>query len=94
MSVIHISEAEAARDLPSLVEMARSGKEVRFESGSEVISLSRFRPAEGPRKTLSEAIRLAKERNVEVLLDGQFERDMDSVIREHDNSGTYDPWRD
>jgi hypothetical protein len=94
MAVIHISESEATRDLPSLVEMARSGKEVRIESGSEVISISRLRPAEEPRKTLSEAIRLAKERNVDVLLDDQFERDMDSVIRDHDNSGTYDPWRD
>jgi antitoxin (DNA-binding transcriptional repressor) of toxin-antitoxin stability system len=46
MAVIHISEAEAARDLHSLLAKARAGEEVRIESGADSFALV---PATGRR---------------------------------------------
>jgi len=92
MAVIHISEADAVRDFASLVSRVRAGEEVHITTDSDVIALSRLLPDEAPRKTLSEAIRRAKERNLDVLLDDQFGRDLEQVICNHEHEGIRDPW--
>jgi len=89
MAVIHISEAEAARDLSAVLEKVRAGEEVRIATNTSTIALI----TEPKRKTLSEAIRLAEERDEDVTLDDQFTNDLDAVITNHEHeAGSHDPW--
>ena len=92
MAVIHIPEAEAARSFADLLAQVRSGKEIHIESGSSTIAMHRIRNANGREKTLSEAIRLAEERQSSVTLDDQFSRDLETVISNHEHEGIRDPW--
>jgi antitoxin (DNA-binding transcriptional repressor) of toxin-antitoxin stability system len=89
VAVIHISEAEAARDLPALLAKVRSGEEVHIATNASTIALT----AEPRKKSLSEAIRLAEERDEDVTLDDQFSNDLDAVIKNHEHeAGSRDPW--
>jgi len=89
MAVIHISEAEAARDLPALLAKVRAGEEIRIATNTSTIALT----AEARRKTLSEAIRLAEERDEDITLDDQFSTDLDAVVTNHEHeAGSRDPW--
>jgi antitoxin (DNA-binding transcriptional repressor) of toxin-antitoxin stability system len=89
MAVIHISEAEAARDLPALLAKVRAGEEIRIATNTSTIALT----AEARRKTLSEAIRLAEERDEDITLDDQFSTDLDAVVMNHEHeAGSRDPW--
>ena len=91
MAVIHISEAEAV-GLPTLLARVRGGEELRIDDNGETVAI--LRAPESRRKTLPEAIRLAKERAIEVRLDGEFESDMEQVIRNHENEGIRNRWQD
>ena len=92
MAVIHIPEAEAARDFARLLAQVHAGKEIRIDSGSSTIAMHRVPNANGREKTLSEAIRLAEERRSSVTLDDQFSRDLEAVICNHEHEGIRDPW--
>jgi antitoxin (DNA-binding transcriptional repressor) of toxin-antitoxin stability system len=82
MAVIHISEADAARDFASLLARVRAGEEVRI--GPEAAPVAVLKPADGPHiRTLSESLRLLKERGSTVTLDGGFEQDLEDVIASH-----------
>lgn len=91
MAVIHISEAEAARDLPGLLAKVRSGEEVRITSGAESVTLVQVSKSDPRSKTLTEAIRLADERQLEVTLDDQFSDDLEAIITNHEYARP-DPW--
>jgi antitoxin (DNA-binding transcriptional repressor) of toxin-antitoxin stability system len=52
MAIVHISEAEASRDLSAVLARVRAGDEVRIDSLTDCFSLM---PARSPKK-LSEAI--------------------------------------
>lgn len=89
MAIIHISEAEAARDLPGLLAKVRAGQEVHIATNASTITLI----TELKKKTLSEAIRLAEERDEDVTLDDQFSSDLDIVITNHEHeAGSRNPW--
>ena len=101
MAVIHISEEEAARDLKAVLAKARSGEHVIIDSEPEGFSLvpcichpSNPSQISGtlPRRTLSEAIRLAEARNSPVTLDDKFADDLEAVIRSHEHETLIDPW--
>lgn len=82
MAVIHISEADAARDFASLLALVRSGEEVVI--GPEAAPVAVLKPAGGPYvRKLSESLRLAKEHGFTVTLDGAFGRDLEAVIESH-----------
>jgi antitoxin (DNA-binding transcriptional repressor) of toxin-antitoxin stability system len=82
MAVIHISEADAARDFVSLLARVRAGEEVMI--GPEAAPVAVLKPADGPYvRKLSESLRIAKERGSKVTLDGGFERDLEDVIASH-----------
>ncbi len=89
MAVIHVTEAEAARDLSELIEKVRAGGRVEIDSGTESFALV---PA-GPIKTwtVSEAIRRAEARGPGVTLDDQFGDDMEEIMR-FNRLERPDPW--
>jgi antitoxin (DNA-binding transcriptional repressor) of toxin-antitoxin stability system len=91
MAVIHISEAEALRDLSRLMAKVHAGVEVRIEGDAGVVAMV---PVSEKRKTLSEAIRLAEERNDNVTLDDQFSHDLEIVICNHEHEGLRNPWEE
>jgi len=79
--VIHISEAEAARDFAKLLERVRAGTEVVIESGSLPIAV--VRPAEPHVRLLSESLRLAREHASTATMDADFARDVEAAIQSH-----------
>lgn len=79
--VIHISEAEAARDFGKLLERVRAGAEVVIESGSLPVAV--VRPAEPHIRLLSESLRLAREHASTATMDADFARDVEAVIESH-----------
>jgi prevent-host-death family protein len=82
MAVIHISEADAARDFASLLARVRAGEEVMI--GPEAAPVAVLKPVEGPYvRRLSESLRLAKEHGSTVTLDGEFGRDLEAVVESH-----------
>ena len=60
VATIHISEAEAARDLPGLLARVRAGEEIIIES--DTYSATVLRAAAPPRSSISESIALAEAR--------------------------------
>ena len=83
--VIHISEAEAARDFAGVLARVREGTEVVIESNASAVAVVRpageaFRP-----RLLSESIALAKKHEEETgvvpVLDPDFAADMEDVIK-------------
>jgi len=80
-NVIHISEAEAARDFAGLLERVRAGAEIVI--GGDMRPVAVVRPAEPHVRLLSESLRLAKEHASTVTLDEDFARDLEEVINSH-----------
>ena len=81
--VIHISEAEAARDFAGLMARVRAGIEVVIESDARAVAV--LRPAAEPRgRLLSESIALAeahaKELGYEPMMDPEFAADMEEIV--------------
>jgi antitoxin (DNA-binding transcriptional repressor) of toxin-antitoxin stability system len=82
MATIHISETEAAKDFPSLMDRVREGSEVVIESGSQPVAL--LRSAGLPRRSISESIAMAKESSLRLgykpVIDDNFAADMDTIL--------------
>ena len=82
MAIIHISEAEAARDFAGLIAKVRAGAEIVIENGSlpPAILRSEF-PA---RRTVSECIELARKHEQDSgeapVLDPDFADDVAEII--------------
>jgi antitoxin (DNA-binding transcriptional repressor) of toxin-antitoxin stability system len=87
---IHVSEAEAANDLPSLLARVRAGAEVVIERNAEAVAV--LRPAAPNVRLLSESLRLAKERGSIITLDGEFGRDLEAVVSSHREPLTPPAW--
>lgn len=83
MEVIHISEAEAARDLSGLLARVRAGAEIVIESESHPPAI--LRAAGLPRRSMSESIALAQARTKELgykpVMDAGFAADLEEIIR-------------
>ena len=79
MHVIHISEADAARDLAGLLARVRAGTEVVIENPTSLAVVLRTAEAH-PVRRLSESLRLAKEHSSTVKLDGDFAQDLTNVL--------------
>jgi antitoxin (DNA-binding transcriptional repressor) of toxin-antitoxin stability system len=84
MAVIHISEAEAARDFARLMVRVRAGEKVIIEENTSPIAILQPATAANPHvRLLSESLRLAKEHGSTATLDGDFARDLEAVINSH-----------
>jgi antitoxin (DNA-binding transcriptional repressor) of toxin-antitoxin stability system len=83
MAVIHISEADAARDLPGLLARVRAGAEIVIESDAHPAAV--LRAAAPPRRSISESIALAEARSKELgykpVMDAGFAADLEEIIR-------------
>jgi antitoxin (DNA-binding transcriptional repressor) of toxin-antitoxin stability system len=83
MGQVHISEAELARDLHAVIEKARQGTEVIVESNHQPIAV--LSAAVPPRRTLSESIALAeqrdKDRGFAITLDPDFAAEVEQMVR-------------
>jgi antitoxin (DNA-binding transcriptional repressor) of toxin-antitoxin stability system len=83
MAVIHISEAEAARDFAGLMARVRAGAEVVIEDGSLAVAV--LHAPTPPRRSISESITLAEARSKKLgytpVMDAEFAADMEEIIR-------------
>lgn len=82
MAVLHITEAELARDVHGVLEKVRGGVEVIVEQNHQPVAVLRAAPSPG--RTLSEAITLAKQREKErgyaITLDPDFADAVQDVV--------------
>ncbi|MGO9094588.1 MAG: hypothetical protein ACLQGV_05140 [Bryobacteraceae bacterium] len=78
MEPLHISEAEAIRDIAAILERVERGAEVVVEKDRRPAVV--MRPAPRPGRLLSECIALAESRGSTVTLDEDFSKDMEEII--------------
>ena len=81
MAKVHITEAELARDLHSVIEKVRQGAEVIVERDHAPVALLQPPPRVG--RPLSECIALAEAHGSHVTLDDQFGKDLEEIINSH-----------
>ena len=80
--LIHMSDAEAAKDFASLLDRVRAGAEVIIEHDARPVAV--VHPPESPRgRLLSESIALAEVHGSTATLDGNFARDLEEIINSH-----------
>lgn len=87
---IHVSEAQAASDFPSLLARVRAGVEVVIERDAEAIAV--IHPVAPKVRLLSESLRLAEERGSNATLDDEFGRDLEAVVGSHREPLTPPAW--
>jgi antitoxin (DNA-binding transcriptional repressor) of toxin-antitoxin stability system len=83
--VLHISEADAVRDMASILRRVQAGEEVVIERDAQPVAV--VRAAAPLRRTISECIALAKAHEEETgqapTLDPDFAADVEEIIRNH-----------
>ena len=79
-TVIHVTEAEAARDFADLLAQVRAGAEVVIEKDARPVAI--VYPAEPPRRTISECLDLLPE-NSDATMDAEFADDVRSAVESH-----------
>ena len=83
MAVIHISEAEAARDFAGVLARVRDGAEVVIESNHRAVAV--IKSPELPRRSASESIALdevyTKQLGYVPVIDPDFAADLEEIIR-------------
>jgi antitoxin (DNA-binding transcriptional repressor) of toxin-antitoxin stability system len=92
MSVIHVSEEEAARELGSLIEKVRAGVEVRIDRESETVAVLRGPEAGFKPRRASEALRRAEARGSDQTFDDRFGDDVEAGMRLREKERFVDPW--
>ena len=83
MAQVHMTEAELARDLHGVLEQVRQGVEIVVDRNDQPVAV--IKPAQPVRRTLSDLIRLAeqreKERGYAVTLDPDYAADVEEIVR-------------
>ena len=79
MAVLHITEAELARDVHAVLEKVRSGTEVIVEQDHRAVAV--IKTPQGPGRRLSECIALAEAHGSHATLDDEFGKDLEDVIQ-------------
>jgi antitoxin (DNA-binding transcriptional repressor) of toxin-antitoxin stability system len=81
--VVHVSEADLARDLAAILERVQAGVEVVIERGAQPLAV--IRAVSPSRRTISECIALAaaheKETGSAPVLDADFAADVEEIVR-------------
>jgi antitoxin (DNA-binding transcriptional repressor) of toxin-antitoxin stability system len=78
--VIHVSEADAARDFAGLLARVRAGAEVVIENGKLAVAVI-YAPAR-PRRTIAECIALLPEDST-ATIDADFVKDVEAAVESH-----------
>ena len=83
MPTIHVSEADAARELPALLAQVRAGAEVIIENDTHPVAV--LRAPQPVRRTLAESVAIAekfsRELGYEPVMDADFAADMEEIVR-------------
>lgn len=85
MAVLHITEAELARDLHAVLEKVQKGAEVVIEQDSRPVAVIKASPVKGRR--ISEVIAALEASGASATLDEDFARDVEEAINRH-----REPW--
>ena len=80
MAVIHISEAEAARDFAGLLAQVRAGAEVVIEHGSEPVAV--LHTPVPPRRSIEDCLAMLPEESFGTV-DNDFARDVEEAVANH-----------
>ncbi|MFZ0285917.1 MAG: hypothetical protein WAL32_11875 [Terriglobales bacterium] len=78
--VIHVSEADAARDFAGLLARVRAGAEVVIESGKLPVAV--IHSPVPPRRSISECIALLPEDST-ATIDADFAKDVEAAVESH-----------
>ena len=87
---IHVSETQAAGDLPSLLAQVRAGAEIVIERDAEPVAV--ISPATLHVRLLSQCLRFAQEHGSMATLDGDFGRDLEAIVNSHREPLTPPAW--
>ena len=83
MEPLHISEADAVRDLAAILERVQAGAEVVIERDTQPLAV--IRAAAPAHRTISECIALAEAHEKETgevpVLDPDFAADIEDIVR-------------
>ena len=81
--MLHVSEADAVRDMASILQRVRAGSEVVIERDAQPFAV--VRAAAPVRRTISECIALAKAHEEHAgqapTLDSDFAADLEEIVR-------------
>src|SRR5690349_24587701 len=81
--VLHVSEADAVRNMASILQSVQAGKEVVIERDAQPLAI--VRAAAPVRRTISDCIALAKAHEEELgqapTLDPDFAADVEEIVR-------------
>jgi len=80
MAVLHISEAELARDLSAVLDKVRQGTEVVIEQGYQRVAI--ISPVKGPGRPIDECIAIARAHGSGATLDEDYAKDLEEVLAE------------
>ena len=85
MAVLHISEAELARDLHAVLEKVRNGAEVVIEQDHRPVAV--MKPSATARRKMSEIIASLEVSGASATLDEDFARDVEEAVKAY-----REPW--
>src|SRR5438874_1778755 len=81
--VVHVSEADVARDIVAILQRVQAGVEVIIERDAQPLAV--IRAAAPPHRTISECIALAEAHEKETgnapVLDADFAADVEEIVR-------------
>ena len=80
-NVVHVTEAEAAKDFAAVMSKVRSGAEVVIEKDARPVAV--VKAPEPVLRLLSESLRLIRERGSTATLGGGFAKDVEEAIESH-----------
>jgi antitoxin (DNA-binding transcriptional repressor) of toxin-antitoxin stability system len=93
MAIIHVTEAEAARDLSTLIDKVRAGESVQIESGRDSFALTPILKLHYDRPRLASDILADLKRDASTaLLPEGFAELVAQGIHEHEHETLKDSW--
>ena len=81
MSTVHITEAELARDLHTILDRVRQGVEVVIEQDNQPVAI--LKPTQVKGRMISEVIAALEARGSNAVMDEDFARDVEEGIKAH-----------
>jgi antitoxin (DNA-binding transcriptional repressor) of toxin-antitoxin stability system len=79
--ILHLSSAEAIRDIADILERVEHGAEIIIEKDERPVAV--IHPVHRPGRPLSECIALAEAHSSTVTLDHDFGKDLEEIIESH-----------
>ena len=92
MAVIHITEAEAAKDFISVMDRVRAGDEVRIETQSQSYTVVPAPTRYTKPRLVSEILADLERLGSTAKLPHGFAKDVEDGIRSHEHETLLDPW--